>query len=115
MSIRLSLKCIEKILTFYQEQRQFGERLYEEITALPLLLELMVLFDKHRPEELNEQCVNLQQFDECFRMLRLFSDKMIDQDEGGTEQFVQVFGEETSRIFVNYVSKYLRAKRETTN
>ena len=51
----------------------------------------MFFFDKHKPEDLNESCVNLGEYDEYFRILRHFSDKIIIADVNGSKSFLKIF------------------------
>ena len=130
--IKLALKCFEKVIEIYEELKKENlliKKNYQnfevsnqnlslnsiEFSSFELLLTFYELFDLHKPEELNDTCENLEQFDEVFRILRFFSDKIVLFDLEGSKAFLEIFGAEEKGIFIKYMKKYLEVLEDNKN
>ena len=112
--INLSLKCFEKVLEIFEDLKKENlsdNKNFENnfsFSSFEILISFYELFDVHKPESLNDECEYLEQFDEIFRILRCFSDKIVIFDIEGSKDFIQVFENNEEGIFIKYMKKYLK-------
>jgi hypothetical protein len=96
------------LIKFYLNCSQRFLQISEKIDSFNFLRIVGELFDARPPEQLNDQVISLEIFDEIFRTLRSMSDQVIRKNVECAKLFYQIYKTKfINQVFINYVSNYL--------